>query len=135
MKSFRIHTEHGGIGKFGFRFFYSWIASVIAANIAVLVTNLVTFGNLSGVAVPQYANAMLNIAVRFPLWAAFTFIITVILVITRETKLSSWQKSDLVLINGLTWILSGILFLILYLAIPINWDLIITLPAFIITGF
>lgn len=112
------------------KYFYSWPASIVAANLSFLIGNLIIFGRLFPKdEVPSYANAVVNITTRFPLWILFTFIITTSFVFLFQNKATFIDKLVLIIMNGVTWILSGIILLILYFVIPISWGVLILLPS------
>ncbi len=116
-----------------FKYFYSWVASIIAANISLLLGNLIIFNRLEPKErLPDYANASVNIMVRLPLWIIFTVVITIAMIFIFQKTLKLKEKLKLIFLNGWTWILSLVIFIVLYIFIPLSWDNIITLPSFLI---
>ncbi len=115
------------------KYFYSWIASIIAANLALIIGNLIVFHAIEPKEeIPAYGNAIVNISVRGPLWIVFTAITTVTFVFIFQKKTNLKEKLKLIFLNGWTWILSVVIFIVLYILIPLRWDEIITLPTLLI---
>ena len=105
-----------------FKYFYSWPASVVAANFAAIFDSL-------------FFSSPLSFLASFMLWPALSLLLTIIFILVFERKSTSKNYLLLFLGNVSTWIGSIFLLIFLYLLIPIGWEVIILFPVLVVTGF